>query len=459
VGDPIDSVLGAQGLVKFGPMSFDGQAQTQVESTATDSAPFLEELSQQVRYSQVPELSDFSSQELQRRCEEDEKKRLRDEALEEEKEGDENRNDNNEVELPPSQPTLNIDELFGHFSQAYDGLGTLFARSAGQKQRAEEMGVLFSKLVLSDLRPDVTGPNKRPLTPGLLKVALFAHYYELNTLLNGKCKATATAQRMLELLNKHFDLSHARNAQYRGTLAGGGSTDKNPWGGFQSEDHLAKFMEAFCPLQDRSRNKEVFEAILQLRDDKKRVPMVMNLHSLDGTFRLSNFSCDMIIRLATTRVEKNQQRMNEKHGQRQAAPTKKAKTLLKPLPLVTTVENKAVFRVDMPGVDLADVLVRRRKLDLFVYAGPFKATVDDQLKLGKDTLDGIVDSLPAVPEGTYELSEAGQLTRVPARTYHMLVALPSHDYEAVRPEVFLRNGVLSVFLKFKPKDDVEDEYL
>jgi hypothetical protein len=48
---------------------------------------------------------------------------------------------------------------------------------------------------------------------------------------------------------------------------------------------------------------------------------------------------------------------------------------------------------------------------------------------------------------------------VPARTYHMLVALPSHDYEAVRPEVFLRNGVLSVFLKFKPKDDVEDEYL
>jgi hypothetical protein len=434
--------------VKFRPMS-NGDRESVFSGGDTASLPEMFVVSPPS--SQPPPLSleDLSSQELKRSVEkaEEEKKRWREDAGEEEgAEHDENKAANvDEVAMPLSQKPLVADECFDAFAKAYEGNGTLKA--------SDDLGALCGKLVASKERPPTLGPSGRDISTGLLKVALFAHFFESRLLLHPG-EPVMSAQRLLELLSNQFELNTAKSKAYRTTLSGEGSSDKAPWGGFKKEEDLNAFMGVVCPLEDTSRNLEVFEAILKLREvskTKKRISIVVELYSHGDSFRLSNFCCDLIIRLANYRDEKR------KKATSAPSTTKKARTDTKlPVPVspVTKMDGKVVFRTEIVGVDFKDVLVRRRKFDLFLYAGPFKETVDDGLKKGKPLSD-IVFECPSVPSDYFEASVAGELTKVRGRQYYMSLALPVEDYVATPPETSLKNGVLTVVLPFKPSKDDE----
>lgn len=349
------------------------------------------------------------------------------------------------VDLGPSQRVLSVDEVFDDFEKAY--------RQVGGKGEVN-LRSFASTIVTSDTKEDVRGPSGTKMAPGLLKLALYVSYYE-GCLLRHETSSIRSAQCFTLALEHRYELGAAKQTEYRCTLG-----DEKE--GKFDDARLNAWMKAFCPLQDVSRDKEVFDALLELRDGKLRLGWFKNLHSCDDDFRLSAFCCDLIVRFAEYTREKKKA-ASEKMGQQPRQ--KKAKVgsirnnnrpLPTPEPLWVIVGNDVVVRLVLPGVIEQNTCVRRRSADLFIYAGPHRAVVDREITLGKASFDQVVQSLPPVDRSYLEDSLAGERMNKIGLSSHWAIQLPAKVYVRQAPVTQLRNGILTVMVPFVQEHN-EDE--
>jgi hypothetical protein len=354
--------------------------------------------------------------------------------------------DAQEIELPSSQMLLSVEDTFEKFRDGW--------MKAGGKCEPDLRPLLLT-MITSDMRKELKNPNGLQVAPGLLKVAVYARYFEL-CLLRQETRI-ACSQRVTTVLEKKLELKAAKAAEYRLTVP-------DVKAGRFSDDDLARWMNAFCPLEDESRNKEVFEALLSMRDTRSRMYYFLGLHSLDNEFKLSTYCCDLIVRLARDAKEQTARKSQAENAENGAEPkgkrTKTSKRAPLPVPTQSVLEmgTDIVVRVELPGVSRGSVCVRRRTAELFIYAGPYVAVVDQEVTQGKKAFDEIVQSLPPANAGYVEDSLAGERTNRPGVCAHWAIHLPSKVYVREAPRVDVRNGIITVLVAFMPQDNENEVF-